>query len=64
LDIGCNTGLLTSTISRYFFPKSITGIDIDEKLIGIANNHLKTEKSKLIQKKMANFFSSEFWRTG
>lgn len=41
LDIGCNCGLLTLAIAKNFAPKSITGIDIDRKLINIARSKLK-----------------------
>lgn len=41
LDIGCNCGLLTLAIAKNFSPKSITGIDIDSKLINIARSKLK-----------------------
>jgi Methyltransferase domain len=41
LDVGCNCGLMTLAIARYFTPKSITGIDIDKKLINIARTKLK-----------------------
>lgn len=41
LDIGCNCGLLTLAIAKSFSPKSITGIDIDRKLINIARSKLR-----------------------
>lgn len=41
LDIGCNCGLLTLAIAKTFSPKSITGIDIDRKLINIARSKLR-----------------------
>lgn len=41
LDVGCNCGLMTLSIAKYFSPKSITGIDIDKKLISIAKSKLK-----------------------
>lgn len=41
LDVGCNCGLMTLSIAKYFSPKTITGIDIDKKLIGIARSKLK-----------------------
>lgn len=43
LDIGCNVGMMTIAIakSRILEPKSVTGIDIDKKLIGIAKTKLK-----------------------
>lgn len=41
LDIGCNVGLMTLAIAKLLSPKSITGVDIDRKLINIARNKLK-----------------------
>lgn len=41
LDVGCNCGLMTLAIAKKFSPKSITGIDIDKKLINIARSKLK-----------------------
>lgn len=43
LDIGCNCGLMTLAIAKYFSPKSITGVDIDPKLIKIARSHLRKQ---------------------
>lgn len=40
LDIGSNTGLLTLAIAREYSPKSITGVDIDGKLVRIAWKNL------------------------
>lgn len=41
IDIGCNVGLITLAIAKLLSPKSITGVDIDRKLINIARNKLK-----------------------
>lgn len=41
LDVGCNVGLMTLAIAKLLSPKSITGVDIDRKLINIARNKLK-----------------------
>jgi len=41
LDIGCNVGLMTLAVAKLLSPKSITGVDIDRKLIKIARNKLK-----------------------
>lgn len=41
LDIGCNIGHITLTVSRDFGAKSVVGIDIDDKLIGIARKNIK-----------------------
>lgn len=40
LDIGCNRGHITYAIARMFEPKSIIGIDIDGKMINMANKDL------------------------
>lgn len=40
LDIGCNRGHVTYAIARMFSPKSIVGIDIDLKMINMANKDL------------------------
>lgn len=40
LDIGCNRGYITYAIARDFSPKSIIGIDIDVKLVNMANRDL------------------------
>lgn len=41
LDIGCNIGHVTLSVARDFGAKSVIGIDIDEKLIGIARKNIK-----------------------
>lgn len=41
LDIGCNVGLMTLAIAKLLSPKSITGVDIDRKLINVARSKLK-----------------------
>ncbi|KAL1497830.1 hypothetical protein ABEB36_008721 [Hypothenemus hampei] len=41
LDIGCNIGHITLSIARDFKARSITGIDIDSKLISIARKNVK-----------------------
>lgn len=40
LDIGCNAGHITIAVARTLQPKTITGIDIDAKLIGKARKNL------------------------
>ena len=40
LDIGSNTGQVTIEIGRVFCPQTITGIDIDTKLVRIASKNL------------------------
>lgn len=41
LDIGCNDGVLTIMIAMKYFPKKITGLDIDCKLINKAIENVK-----------------------
>jgi ubiquinone/menaquinone biosynthesis C-methylase UbiE len=41
LEIGCGNGYGTRLITKYFFPKKIIGIDLDEKMIKIATKHNK-----------------------
>ncbi|KAK0077310.1 hypothetical protein PV325_004110 [Microctonus aethiopoides] len=41
LDIGCNIGHITLSVARDFAAHSVTGIDIDRKLIGIARRNIK-----------------------
>ena len=44
LDIGSNSGVLTTTIARNFAPAKITGVEIDKKLVRMAwkNLHRQT----------------------
>ncbi|XP_058831693.1 7SK snRNA methylphosphate capping enzyme bin3 [Topomyia yanbarensis] len=42
LDIGCNVGLMTIAVAKMLHTKSITGIDIDSKLIAKARRNLTT----------------------
>lgn len=48
MDIGCNTGELTIFIAKHWKPHKITGIDIDKKLINIAQRKIREFKSKCI----------------
>lgn len=41
LDIGCNVGHVTLAIARDFNPNMITGIDLDENLIKVANRNIR-----------------------
>lgn len=41
LDIGCNIGHITLTVARDYSPKRCVGIDIDKKLINIAQKNIK-----------------------
>lgn len=49
LDIGCNIGHITLCVARDFMARTVTGIDIDPKLISIARknikHYVKTEES-------------------
>ncbi|KAJ9085857.1 hypothetical protein DSO57_1009964 [Entomophthora muscae] len=47
LDIGCNSGFITTHIALHFEPKNILGIDLDPVLIEKAWSHLKFEASLL-----------------
>lgn len=51
LDVGCNRGHITYAIARLFSPKFILGIDIDLKIIHMANRdlHLHLEDGLLKQ---------------
>ncbi|XP_055536706.1 7SK snRNA methylphosphate capping enzyme bin3 [Wyeomyia smithii] len=42
LDIGCNVGLMTIAVAKMLHTKSITGVDIDSKLISKARRNLVT----------------------
>ena len=41
LDIGCNIGHITISIGKNYSPLKVVGIDIDKKLIQIANKNIK-----------------------
>ena len=41
LDIGCNIGHITLSVARDFGAHSVTGIDIDKKLVNIARKNVK-----------------------
>ncbi|XP_019877743.1 7SK snRNA methylphosphate capping enzyme bin3 isoform X2 [Aethina tumida] len=41
LDIGCNIGHITLSVARDLGARSITGIDIDNKLIGVARKNIR-----------------------
>ena len=41
MDIGCNIGHITLTIARDFNPKRVVGVDIDKKLVNIAQKNIK-----------------------
>lgn len=66
LDIGCNIGHITLSIARDFGAKTVTGIDIDQKLIGIARKNIKyyvksSETPKPNEVELSNKKSSEFF---
>lgn len=50
LDIGCNRGHITYAIARLFSPKFIVGIDIDIKMINMANRDLHLHIDDCIMK--------------
>ena len=39
LEIGCGSGYGTKLINKYFKPKKIYGIDLDEEMINLANKN-------------------------
>ncbi|MBI4080292.1 MAG: class I SAM-dependent methyltransferase [Candidatus Levybacteria bacterium] len=39
LEIGCGNGTGTKLIKKYFRPKSITAIDLDERMIHVARQN-------------------------
>ncbi|CAH1122132.1 unnamed protein product [Ceutorhynchus assimilis] len=41
LDVGCNIGHITLSVARDFNARTVTGIDIDPKLISIARKNIK-----------------------
>ncbi|XP_055626635.1 7SK snRNA methylphosphate capping enzyme bin3 [Toxorhynchites rutilus septentrionalis] len=43
LDIGCNVGLMTIAVAKMLHTKSITGVDIDSKLIAKARRNLAAQ---------------------
>jgi ubiquinone/menaquinone biosynthesis C-methylase UbiE len=44
LEIGCGNGHGTKLINRYFSPKNIQAVDLDEKMIAIAQKRNKNSK--------------------
>jgi len=41
LDIGCNAGIVTIAVASTCFPKMILGIDVDQRLIGLAKRNVR-----------------------
>lgn len=41
LDIGCNAGIVTIAVASTYLPKSILGIDIDQRLISLAKRNVR-----------------------
>jgi len=41
LDIGCNAGIVTIAVASTYLPKSILGIDVDQRLIGLAKRNVR-----------------------
>ncbi|XP_065559191.1 7SK snRNA methylphosphate capping enzyme-like isoform X2 [Artemia franciscana] len=56
LDIGCNIGHITWCIARDFRPRQVTGIDIDQELIGIARKNAKYYAKDFNFKKIENLY--------
>ncbi|XP_054721216.1 probable RNA methyltransferase Y17G7B.18 [Uloborus diversus] len=50
LDIGCNTGILTLHIAKQWYPRKIIGIDIDKKLINIAQRKVRSYSNRDLDK--------------
>lgn len=48
MDVGCNSGELTLYIARHWKPRKIIGIDIDKKLINVAQTKLRKYKSEKV----------------
>lgn len=48
LDVGCNSGIMTTVIAQHFLPNSIVGIDIDSSLINNAHIILSKSQAKSI----------------
>lgn len=55
LDIGCNRGHITYAIARLFSPKFIVGIDIDLKMINMANRDLHLHLEDGVMKEARKF---------
>lgn len=41
MDIGCNAGFLSILIAKKLQPRRVLGIDIDDKLVGIARKNIR-----------------------
>jgi len=41
LDIGCNAGMVTVAVASAYLPKIILGIDVDQRLIGLAKRNVQ-----------------------
>ena len=63
LDVGCNQGLLTISVAAKFFPRSMKGIDIDEKLIKKARKNLDLYKLEVEQKSRGSFIPATCYTT-
>lgn len=56
LDIGCNSGLVTTQLGKNTLVKHITGIDIDKTLIQRSTNHIKRLRKSYIGENNNNEF--------
>lgn len=46
LDIGCNAGMVTIAVASAYLPKSILGMDVDQRLIGLAKRNVQRHMSE------------------
>jgi ubiquinone/menaquinone biosynthesis C-methylase UbiE len=62
LEIGCGNGSGTEIIKKYFSASSITGVDMDEKMIGIAQKRNKdsTISFKVMDASILDFPDNHF----
>ncbi len=49
LEVGCGRGGGLSYVNRYFSPKAVTGVDLNEKAIKFCNSHYKESNSTFFQ---------------
>ena len=53
MDVGCNEGVLTLTLSSQFGTRSMVGVDLDEHLISRACRNLRESRSKAVDASLA-----------
>lgn len=49
LEIGCGRGGGLSYVNRYFFPKTVTGIDLNKKAVKFCNSYYTEDNNKFLQ---------------